>query len=78
MRFATQHTSAGAGPDDRLDDSPDLPDIHLHPGSAGPAQGLRVQPHSNPTRTALEECVASSKRRVRPRLRLGSPRLSRR
>ena len=60
-----------AGPDDRLDDSPDLPDIHLHPGSAGPAQGLRVQPHRQPYPHGPRRVRSlPRRRRVRPRLRL--------
>src|SRR5829696_316046 len=61
----------GAGPGDRRHDSPDLPDLHLHPGSTGPAQRLRVQSHRQPDAHGPRRVRSlPRRRRVRPRLRL--------
>ena len=61
MRFATKAIHVGqAGPDDRLDDSPDLPDIHLQE-APGQHKGYEYSRTANPTRTALEECAPPSK-----------------
>ena len=51
QRSVQHHLSArrpGARPVDRRDHHADLSDLHLRPGSARPAQGLRVRPDAEP------------------------------
>ena len=62
MEFETRAIHAGQEPDplDRRGHRPDLPDLDLRAGGCRAAQGrLRLLAHRNPTRRALEECLAS-------------------
>ena len=61
MDFETRaiHDGAGAGPGDGRGHDADLPDLDIRAGGGRRPQGLRLRAPGNPTRTALEECLAS-------------------
>ena len=61
MDFETRaiHDGPGTRSDDRRDDDADLRDVDLRAGGGRLAQGLRLLAHRNPTRTALQPCLAS-------------------
>ena len=78
-RAVQHHLSArrpGARPVDRRDHHPDLPDLHLRPGRARQAQGLRVRAHAEPDARRARAQPRGDRRRQGRRSR--SPRAWRR